>query len=58
VAVRKNKVFCKASFPCQFKRFKRNTSRKHRYFLICKFDGACSQQSYTPVVKDREEVSL
>jgi len=49
------KVFCKASFPCQFKRFKRNTSRKHRYFVLCKWQGTCNQQTFVPVVEERKE---
>ena len=56
MAVRKNKVFCKAKFPCEFKRFKRtNASRKKRYFVLCRFDDACNQQTFARVVEERKE---
>jgi len=50
------KVFCKAGFSCEFKYFKHNkTRRKHRYFILCRFDGACNQQTFVPVVEERKE---
>ena len=50
------KVFCKAKFPCEFKYFKRNqTYYKKRYFVLCKFDGTCNQQTFERVVKEKEK---
>jgi len=54
VAVRK-KIYCKAGFGCEFKRLKRNnTHYKHRYFVLCEFDGACNQQTFERVVIERD----
>jgi len=53
VAMIKN--YCKAGFPCQFKRLRRTKQKgnqKHWYFVVCKFEGTCNQQTCM-VVKEK-----
>jgi len=52
-------VYCKAEFPCEFKRLKRVKNRKtqkrqRRYYVICVWEGTCNQQTLTPIIKLKE----
>jgi len=58
VALRKNEIYCKAGFSCEFKRLehtKKKANQKRCYFVLCEFDGACNQQIFERVVKERKE---
>jgi hypothetical protein len=56
--MKKVKVYCKAKFPCEFKRLKRTNQtkkRRRRYFVLCDFNGTCNQQTFERVVEERKE---
>ena len=56
MALRKSKIYCKAGFRCEFKRSKHSSiRRKHRYFVLCKFEGACNQQANTEIIVKQQE---